>query len=83
MGRLRAIIPVLNCGASRVMVAAAVNVSAPSAPMAKPCNDSRFAGRVIRTTRAGTSIRSMPPIGMPNPSRRIRVPAIPVPNGTP
>ena len=33
-GRTRLIIPVLNCGASRLRVAAAVNVSAPSAPMA-------------------------------------------------
>ncbi|HEX3286033.1 MAG TPA: hypothetical protein VHT50_15580, partial [Mycobacterium sp.] len=35
-GRLRAIIPVANCGASRVMVAAAVKVNAPSAPSMKP-----------------------------------------------
>ena len=45
-GRLRAIIPVVNCGASRVMVAAAVNANAPRAPIMKPSNDSRVDGRV-------------------------------------
>ena len=83
MGRLRAIIPVANCGAKRVMVAAAVKLNAPSAPIMKPSNDSRVDGRARRTTAAGASIRIMPPIDTPSPSRTIRSPAIPAPSGTP
>ena len=37
-----ATMPPANCGASRVSVAAAVNISAPSAPIAKPSKASRF-----------------------------------------
>jgi hypothetical protein len=55
MGRFREIIPVANCGANRVSVAAAVKVKAPSAPIMKPSNDSRVGGRVRRTTTAGTT----------------------------
>ncbi len=82
-GRARATIPEANCGANRVMVAAAVKASAPSAPNMKPSNDSRVDGRAMRTTTTGSSMTIMLPTGMPSPSRRIRPPAIPVPNGTP
>ena len=82
-GRLRAIIPVSNCGARRVSVAAAVKANAPNAPIMKPSNDPRVGGRVSRTTTAGTSIRIIPPIGTPSPSRTIRSPTIPAPSGTP
>ena len=82
-GRARVTIPVANCGASRVRVAAAVKASAPSAPIMKPSMDSRVGGRSRRTTTTGTNIKSMLPTGMPSPSRAIRSAAIPVPSGTP
>ena len=82
-GRARATMPEANCGASRVMVAAAVKVNVPRAPIMKPSNDSRFGGRSRRTTTTGTSMSSMLPTGTPSPSLRSRPAAIPVPSGTP
>ncbi len=63
IGRLLTM-PVPNCGASRVNVAAAVKVSAPSAPIMKPSNASRVGGRSSRTITAGISIRITPPSGI-------------------
>ena len=83
-GRARATIPVANCGASRVRVAAAVKASAPSAPIMKPSNDSRVGGRSRRTTTAGTSIRIMlaDRDAEPFPSYSVP-PRSPAPSGTP
>ena len=75
--------PVPNCGASRVSVAAAVNESAPSAPIMKPSRASRVGGRSSRTITAGISIRIIPPSGMPMPSRSMRTPTRPLPSAMP
>ena len=55
--------PPLNWGASRVICAAAVNISAPRAPMAKPSSVSRSPGRTRRTSAAGTSMSTSPADG--------------------
>ena len=75
--------PVVNCGASRTNVAAAVNASAPSAPITNPSNDSRVADGTSRTMTAGTTIRSIPTVGMAKPAPKRWCKASPTDIGTP
>lgn len=83
IGRLRATMPVVSCGANRVSVAAAVNAVAPSAPIMNPSNDSRVGGRTSRISTAGMTISTRPPTGTPRPLRNSRYPVMPEPSGTP
>ncbi|MGV0813250.1 hypothetical protein ABQF34_14910 [Mycolicibacterium boenickei] len=80
-GRTWSTIPSSTCGVNRLSVAAAVNASAPRAPIEKPSSDSRVLGPASRTTTTGTIISSMAPNGTPRPSRTIRNWSTPPPIG--
>ena len=81
-GRMLANRPVVNCGASRTRVAAAMNASAPSAPTVKPSSDSRVAVRVILTSTVGTTISSIPAAGIATPCCNRWCSATPTPSDT-
>ena len=75
--------PVANCGANRVIVAAPVKVSAPSAPIMKPSNDSRSVGRSSRTITAGIEHQDHAADRDAEPVSQHAAAAMPAPSGTP